>query len=43
MDVDTATNTLVSVLKAYEKYGLTAENALDGIASKVNEIGKIIA
>nr|DAH71680.1 MAG TPA: minor tail protein [Caudoviricetes sp.] len=43
MDVDTATNTLVSVLKAYEKYGLTAEDALDGIASKVNEIGNNFA
>lgn len=43
MDVDTATNTLVSVLKAYEKYGLKAEDALDGIASKVNAVGNNFA
>ena len=43
MDVDAATNTLVSVLKAYEKYGLKAEDALDGIASKVNAVGNNFA
>ena len=43
MDVDSATNTLVSVLKAYEKYGLKAEDALDGIASKVNAVGNNFA
>ena len=43
MDVDTATNTIVSVLKAYEKYGLKAEDALDGIASKINVLGNNFA
>lgn len=36
MDVDTATNGLVSAMKAFD---IEAEDALDGIASKINEIG----
>lgn len=36
MDIDTATNGLVSTMKAY---GIEANDALDGIASKINAIG----
>lgn len=36
MDVDTATNGLVSIMKAFD---IEAEDALDGILSKVNAVG----
>ena len=37
MDVDTATEGLVSVMKAY---GIETQDVLDGIMSKINIIGK---
>lgn len=40
MSMDTATETIVSTIKAY---GIEAEDALDGVASKINIIGKLIA
>lgn len=40
MDIDTATTSLVSIMKAY---GIEAENVLDGVMSKINKVGKIIA
>lgn len=40
MSIDTSTETLVSTLKAY---GIEAEDALDGVASKINIIGNNLA
>lgn len=39
MSMDTATETIVSTIKAY---GIEAEDALDGVASKINIIGKLL-
>lgn len=39
MDIDTATSGLVSAMKAFD---ITANDALDGIASKINAIGKVL-
>lgn len=40
MSMDTATETIVSTIKAY---GIEAEDALDGVASKINIIGNNLA
>lgn len=40
MDIDTATTGLVSIMKAY---GVEAEDVLDGVMSKINEIGNTAA
>lgn len=40
MDVDTATDGLVSIMKAFD---ISEDNVLDGIMSKVNEIGNTAA
>lgn len=40
MNIDTATTSLVSIMKAY---GIEAENVLDDVMSKINKVGKIIA
>lgn len=40
MSMSDATETIVSTIKAY---GIEAEDALDGVASKINIIGKLIA
>lgn len=40
MSVDTATTSLVSTMKAF---GIEADNVLDGVMSKVNAVGKLIA
>lgn len=40
MDVDMATNGLVSIMKAF---GIDTDNVLDGIMSKVNEVGNTAA
>ena len=37
MDIDTATDTLISTMKAYK---VDAQNVKDEISSKINEIGK---
>lgn len=39
MDIETATDGLVSAMKAFN---IEADDALDGIASKINAIGKIL-
>lgn len=39
MDQAQATDGLVSIIKAY---GIDVEDTLDGIISKVNEVGKIL-
>lgn len=40
MSVDTATTSLVSTMKAF---GIEADDVLDGVMSKVNAVGKLIA
>jgi hypothetical protein len=39
MDIEQATDGLVSAMKAF---GIEANDALDGIASKINSIGKLL-
>lgn len=40
MDIDTATSGLVSIMKAY---GIEANDVLDGVMSKINEVGNTAA
>ena len=40
MSVDQATTGLVSTMKAF---GIEADNVLDGIMSKVNAVGRLVA
>lgn len=43
MDLEQATTSLTSILKAYKDYGITTENALDEVVSKINQIGNKFA
>ena len=40
MSVDESTNSLVSTIKAF---GVSADEVLDGVMSKVNKVGKKVA
>lgn len=43
LNLDEATSSLTSILKAYQDYGITTDNALEEVVSKINHIGNLFS